>query len=146
MRESFIFIIFATCFALKLYKQSLKTEFVRLCQICTDVPPPIGVLGTVCGVIGLRKVSQSDVLLRLFDRGFGNGLRSIWVSEGVAKCCVSACFRVGFWKRSAGHLGFGGGRKVLCVLRVFERLLGTVCGVIGNFAVRGNWASEGIAK
>ena len=23
---------------------------------------------------------------------------------------------------------------MLCVLRVFERLLGTVCGVIGNFA------------
>ena len=114
MRESFISIIFATCFAPKLYKQSLETEFVRLCQICTDVPPPIGVLGTVCGVIGLRKVSQSDVLLCLFDRGFGNGLQSIWVSEAGAKCCVSACFRVVFWKRSAEHLGFGEGRKVLC--------------------------------
>ena len=131
MRESLIFIIFATCFAPKLYKQSLKTEFVRLCQICTDVPPPIGVLGTVCGVIGLRKVSQSDVLLRLFDRGFGNGLRSIWVSEGVTKCCVSACFRVGFWKRSAGHLGFGGGRKVLCVCVFSSRVFETVCGAFG---------------
>ena len=130
MRASFIFIIFATCFALKLYKQSLKTEFVRLCQICTDVPPPIGVLGTVCGVIGLRKGSQSDVLLRLFDRGFGNGLQSIWVSEAVAKCCVSACFRVGFWKRSAGHLGFGGGRKVLCAC------------VFSSGRLRGIWVSR----
>ena len=45
-----------------------------------------------------------------------------------------ACFRAA----SAGQLGFGGGRKVLCVLRVFERLLGTVCGVIGNFAGGGS--------
>ena len=52
-----------------------------------------------------------------------------------------ACFRAA----SAGHLGFGGGRKVLCVLRVFERLLGTVCGVIWNFA-RGFPGGVALAK
>ena len=83
-----------------------------------------GVLGTVCGAIGLRRGSQS---------GFGNGLRGNWASERVAKCSVL--------ERSAGQLGFRGGRKVVCVLRVLERLQGTVCGVIGNFArgVRGGF-------
>ena len=37
------------------------------------------VLSTVCGAIR----SQSDVFLRVFERGFGNGLRCNWASEGA---------------------------------------------------------------
>ena len=55
-----------------------------------------GVLGTVCGAIGLRRGSQSGVCLRVFERGFGNGLRGNWASEGVAKWCFVEVFERGF--------------------------------------------------
>ena len=60
-----------------------------------------GVLGTVCGAFGFRRGSQSAVCLRVFERR----LRGIWVSEGVAKCCVFCVFSSGYWERSAGSLG-----------------------------------------
>ena len=61
-----------------------------------------GTLGSegdgVCGGIRIRRGSESSVFLsvfewvlgtavflRVFERGFGNGLRGNWASEGVAK-------------------------------------------------------------
>ena len=52
--------------------------------VCSCVCVFERVLSTVCGAIR----SQSDVFLRVFERGFGNGLRGNWASEGVAKWCV----------------------------------------------------------
>ena len=69
--------------------------------VCSCVCVFERVLSTVCGAIR----SQSDVFLRVFERGFGNGLRGNWASE------VSQS-----------------GVFFLCV---FERVLRTVCGAIG---------------
>ena len=92
--------------------------------VCSCVCVFERVLSTVCGAIR----SQCDVFLRVFERGFGNGLRGNrasegtqngvslrvlewvswnglrgnWASEAVAKWCVSCVYSSGFRERSAG--------------------------------------------
>ena len=64
--------------------------------------------------------------VEVFERGFGNGLRGIWVSEGVAKCCVFCVFSSGYWERSAGSLGILRGVGVLakrCFSGFWDRVL-----------------------
>ena len=93
-------------------------------MVCSCVCVFERVLSTVCGAIrsqsdvflrvfergfgnGLRgnwasEGAQSDVFLRVLERGFWNGLRGNWASEAVAKWCVSCVFSSGFRERSAG--------------------------------------------
>ena len=76
--------------------------------VCSCVCVFERVLSTVCGAIR----SQCDVFLRVFERGFGNGLRGNWASEG-AQNSVFLCVLERFLEWSAVQLGFGGGRKVM---------------------------------
>ena len=138
MRASFIFIIFATCFALKLYKQSLKTDFrTRSFSSFPRAPVPnshrrsaghlgfrgnrklmfccvfsSGVLGTVCGAIGLRRGSQSDVLLRFSSGVLGTVCGAFGFRRGSQSAVCFACFRAAIGNGLRGHWEFcrGGSR------------------------------------
>ena len=82
----------ARCFSVGFRRWSQSGVFLCVCVFER-------VLSTVCWAIR----SQSDVFLRVFERGFGNGLRGNWASEGAQSGVFLRVLERGFWNGLRGN-------------------------------------------